>query len=132
MLLAVARTIIQIVSVQRGNGRHRPYLSVEDYQYVNFLTWMTQIFLFVTICLLKCSICMLIMRIKDTKVLKICLYVMMGGLFATNAMPLLVLLAECDPVKKYWKPATPGKCWNTKVRIYSIYVQVGMSTPLPP
>ncbi|OBT91413.1 hypothetical protein VE01_10608 [Pseudogymnoascus verrucosus] len=126
-LLAIGRTIIQIVSVYHGNGRHRVYISDEDYQYVNFLTWMTQIFLFLNIGLLKCSICILILRIKNTPVLNWCLYIMMAGLILTNMECVLVLLAECSPVEKYWHPDVPGKCWDTKVRIYSIYLQVGYS-----
>lgn len=129
MLLAVGRTIVQIVSVKAGNGRHKPYLTTADYQYVNFLSWVTQLFLFVAICILKCSICLLILRIKKTKLLRRCLIGMMGGLVATNGLPLIVLLAECDPVKKYWVPKTPGKCWDTRVRIYSIYFQVGKYIP---
>lgn len=135
-LLAIGRTTIQIISVHHGNGRHRVYISPEEYQYVNFLTWMTQIFLFLNIGLLKCSICILILRIKDTKILKYGLYTMMGGLILTNLECVLVLLAECSPVEKYWNPTVPGKCWNTKVRIYSIYLQVGMCIgelrPVPP
>ena len=91
---------------------------------------MTQIFLFLNIGLLKCSICILILRIKDTPVLNWCLYIMMGGLILTNMLCVIVLLAECSPVQKYWLPDTPGKCWDTRVRIYSIYVQVGSSTPI--
>ncbi|KFX97734.1 hypothetical protein V490_02647 [Pseudogymnoascus sp. VKM F-3557] len=126
-LLAIGRTIIQIVSVYHGNGRHRQYLSEDDYVYVNFLTWMTQIFLFLNIGLLKCSICILILRIKDTPWLNWCLYGMMAGLILTNLECVIVLLAECSPVEKYWLPDTPGKCWDTKIRIYSIYLQVGYS-----
>lgn len=35
-ILAIGRTITQIVSVPRGNGKHRSELSVDDYQFVNF------------------------------------------------------------------------------------------------
>jgi hypothetical protein len=142
-LLAVARTSIQILSVHHGNGRHRWYISQADYEYVNFLTWLTQILLFTNIGLLKCSICLLILRIKNDKVLRYCLYTvsinlsprpqacstnlckMMVGLVLTNLLPIIVLLAQCNPPSKYWRPSTPGKCWPTKVRIYSIYFQVG-------
>ncbi|KAF2690607.1 hypothetical protein K458DRAFT_438484 [Lentithecium fluviatile CBS 122367] len=127
MVLAIVRTGIQIDSVKRGNGRHRWYLSKEDYEYVNFLTWLTQIFLFSNIGLLKCSICILILRIKNEKKLRWFLYAMMIGLVLTNLECILVLLAQCDPVKKYWHPSAPGKCWPTKVRIYSIYLQVAYS-----
>ena len=40
-LLTIGRVTCQIISVQHGNGRHREFLSIEDYQYVNFLTWLT-------------------------------------------------------------------------------------------
>jgi hypothetical protein len=123
------RTSLQIESVKHGNGRHRWYLSQEDYEYVNFLTWMTQIFLFTNIALLKCSICMLILRIKSEKVLGRCLYAMMAGLVVTNAEPIVVLLAQCTPIEKSWATIPHGKCWPTQVRIYSIYVQVGMFDP---
>lgn len=133
--LAIIRTSVQIVSVQHGNGRHRWYLSEADYQYINFLTWLTQLLLFTNIGLLKCSICILILRIKKNRALRWYLYVMMTGLVLTNLLPIVVLLAQCNPPSKYWKPKTPGKCWPTKVRIYSIYLQVGMLplvTQFPP
>ena len=124
-LLAVVRTSIQIDSVKHVNGRHRWYISPADYEYVNFLTWMTQLFLFTNICLLKCSICLLILRIKNEKILRYCLFTMMGGLILTNLLPIIVLLSQCSPTKKSWAPGAPGRCWPTQVRIYSIYVQVG-------
>lgn len=89
------------------------------------MTWLTQLFLFTNIALLKCSICILILRIKNENTLRYCLYGMMAGLILTNLLPIVVLLAECNPTKKYWNPTTPGRCWPTKVRIYSIYFQVG-------
>jgi hypothetical protein len=126
-ILALVRTSLQIESVRHGNGRHRWYLSTVDYEYVNFLTWMTQIFLFTNIGLLKCSICLLILRIKNEKNLRYCLYAMMAGLVVTNLEPIIVLLAQCNPIEKSWKTIPHGRCWPTKVRIYSIYVQVGTS-----
>ncbi|KAF1911273.1 hypothetical protein BDU57DRAFT_560404 [Ampelomyces quisqualis] len=126
-VLAIIRSSLQIASVKRGNGRHRWYLSAEDYEYINFLTWITQIFLFTNIGLLKCSICLLILRIKKEKVLRRCLYAMMVGLVLTNLEPILVLLAQCRPIEKSWKIMPHGKCWPTEVRIYSIYAQVAYS-----
>ncbi|KAK4996969.1 hypothetical protein LTR66_003542 [Elasticomyces elasticus] len=123
--LAVARTIVQIVGVRAGNGRHRAYLSVPAYQHVNFLGWLTQLILFPTIGLLKTSICLLILRIKSTKHLKWFLSGIILGLFLTNGLCFLVLLAECSPVQAYWVPGS-GHCWNPKIRIYSIYLQVGI------
>ncbi|KAK5002057.1 hypothetical protein LTR28_011881, partial [Elasticomyces elasticus] len=115
-----------IVGVRAGNGRHRAYLSVPAYQHVNFLGWLTQLILFPTIGLLKTSICLLILRIKSTKHLKWFLSGIILGLFLTNGLCFLVLLAECSPVQAYWVPGS-GHCWNPKIRIYSIYLQVGIT-----
>ncbi|PSS14843.1 hypothetical protein M430DRAFT_20165 [Amorphotheca resinae ATCC 22711] len=50
----------------------------------------------------------------------------MAGLVITNLEPIIVLLAECSPIKTYWEPEA-GTCWSPQIRIYSIYVQVGYS-----
>lgn len=114
---------IQIASVQHGNGRHIWYLTDDEYIWIVMSSWYTQIILFPTICLLKISICLLLLRIKDTKNAKIVIYTIIVGLVLTNLLPEIVLLAQCTPVETYWRPKA-GKCWNAKVRIYSIYLQV--------
>ena len=124
-LLTIGRVTCQIISVQHGNGRHREFLSIEDYQYVNFLTWLTQLFLFPILCLLKISVCLLVLRIKSTKRLRYALWSLIVLLILTTLLPDIVLLAECDPVSAYWT-SQHEKCWNPNVRIYSIYLQTCM------
>lgn len=124
-LLTIGRVTCQIISVQHGNGRHREFLSIEDYQYVNFLTWLTQLFLFPILCLLKISVCLLVLRIKSTKRLRYALWSLIVLLILTTLLPDIVLLAECDPVSAYWT-SQHDKCWNPNVRIYSIYLQTCM------
>lgn len=121
--LAVARMAIQIVSVRYGNGKHRQFISDHDYQTINMLTWYTQVLLFPTICLMKVSICVLILRIKDTRTLRYVLGIVIIGLILTNFECLVVLLAECSPLKAYWNGTSADHCWPAKVRIYSIYLQ---------
>lgn len=123
-VLAIARMAIQIVQVQNGNGRHRWYITNDQYMFINELGWVAQILLFADNALLKISICLLILRIKSTKWLKWLLYTVMAGLAVTNALCIIVLLAECDPVKTYWDSRT-GHCWDPRVRIYSIYFTIG-------
>jgi hypothetical protein len=124
-LLSIGRIVCQFISVPYGNGRHRPYISKGDYQYVNFLTWLTQLFLFPILCLLKVSVCLLVLRIKNTKSLRWGLRVLMTLLVLTTLLPEIVLLAECSPVSAYWT-SHDAQCWNPMVRIYSIYLQTGM------
>ncbi|GAB1317113.1 Rhodopsin domain-containing protein [Madurella fahalii] len=123
-VLAVARTTIQAVQVVRhGNGRHQVYISHGDYIYNNMLGFYTQIMLFASSCLLKVSICLLLLRIKDTRGLKILLYTVMTGLFVTNFGCIIILLAQCSPVETYWKEAG-GVCWDPKIRIHAFYVTI--------
>ncbi|KAF4632430.1 hypothetical protein G7Y89_g5695 [Cudoniella acicularis] len=125
-LFTLVRTGIQIASVFHGNGRHVWYLSDEDTIWVVMAGWYTQLILFPSICLLKMSIALLLLRIKDTPRTKVAMWIMMAGLIATNLLPVIILLAECSPVQAYWNLST-GKCWNPKIRIYSIYLQVAYS-----
>jgi hypothetical protein len=130
-VLAVTRTVIQGVQSRYGNGRHQVYVSDEDYMYNNMLGFYTQIFLFASSCLLKTSICLLLLRIKDTRGLKIMLYAVIAGLFVTNFGCVIILLAQCHPVETYWK-GTGGVCWDPQVRIYAFYITIGVSPRLAP
>jgi hypothetical protein len=121
-LLTIGRVTCQIISVQHGNGRHREFIAKADYEYINFLTWLTQLFLFPILCLLKISVCLLVLRIKHTKPLRYGLWALIVLLILTTMLPDIVLLAECSPVSAYWK-SQHDKCWNANVRIYSIYLQ---------
>ena len=123
--LCVVRFAIRVVQVnQFGNGRHRWYLSASDYMNNNMLGWYTQVLLFATMCLLKISICLLLLRIKKDKSLKIFLYIIIAGLFITNFGCIVILLAQCRPISTYWTGAG-GVCWDTRVRIYAIYFTIG-------
>lgn len=124
--LAVGRTIVQIVSVPRGNGKHRWQLSTTDYEYVLFCGWLTQLFLFPILALLKTSICLLVLRIKNPPRLRYFLWGVIVGLVLTNLLPEIILLAECSPVHAYWTGNT-ARCWDPRPRIYSIYLQTAYS-----
>lgn len=128
-VLTIARSGLQIASIKYGNGKHRAQVTDAQYIWVVMQGWYTQFILFPTLCLLKCSICLLLLRIKSTPKTKLTLCAVMVGLVVTNAEPVIILLAECTPLKTYWEPSA-GTCWNPKIRIYSIYFQVGMYTPV--
>ena len=123
--LAIARMALQVAQVQHGNGRHRWYITPEQYQDVNMYGWYAQVLLFITNALLKTSILLLILRIQNTKKMRYFIYAMLTGLWIVGIEPVLILLAECDPVATFWR-SSAGKCWNPKVRIYSIYFNIGM------
>ncbi|KAL2878379.1 hypothetical protein SGCOL_006350 [Colletotrichum sp. CLE4] len=120
--LGIVRYGVQCAQGNTGNGKHRWYISTEEYVNNNMLGWFAQILLFASICLLKCSIMLLLLRIKDSSRLKYFLWSVMAGLVITNFGVIIILLAECDPVNAYW--TGNGVCWEAKIRIYSIYLTI--------
>ncbi|KAK1569944.1 uncharacterized protein LY79DRAFT_674344 [Colletotrichum navitas] len=124
-ILGIVRYGVQCAQGASGNGRHRWYISTEQYVHNNMLGWFAQILLFSSICLLKCSIMLLLLRIKDSIKLKYSLWTVMAGLVVTNFGVIVILLAECDPVDAYWTGV--GTCWDAKIRIYSIYLTISYS-----
>jgi hypothetical protein len=123
--LCVARFGVQVAQVNMyGNGRHRWYLNPDDYINNNMLGWYAQVLLFATMCLLKVSICLLLLRIKKDKNLKIFMAILMTGLVITNFGCIVILIAQCKPVSVYWTGGG-GVCWDTRVRIYAIYFTIG-------
>lgn len=126
-VLCVIRVGIQIAQVvEYGNGRHRWYISEEDYVDNNMMGWYAQVLLFATMCLLKVSICLLLLRIKDDQWAKVSMYIIMAGLFITNFGCIVILLAQCRPISVYWT-GKGGECWDTKIRIYAIYFTICQS-----
>lgn len=121
--IALARWGIQVYQVAAlDNGRHRAYVSEEDYEANNRLGWGAQLCLFSSVCLLKLSIMLLILRIKDDRWLRFVMWGAMTGLVVTNGGVIIILLAECRPMG-YWH--ADAVCWDPKVRIYSIYFTIG-------
>ncbi|KAK1991319.1 hypothetical protein LX36DRAFT_352245 [Colletotrichum falcatum] len=123
--LGIVRFGVQCAQGASGNGRHRWHISTEQYVRNNMLGWFAQIILFASICILKCSIMLLLLRIKNSSKLKYFLWSVMAGLVITNFGVIVILLAECDPVDAYWTGV--GICWDAKIRIYSIYLTISYS-----
>ncbi|KAF4445764.1 hypothetical protein F53441_10513 [Fusarium austroafricanum] len=124
-LLGIARFGVQVGQVNIGNGRHRWYISEENYMRNNMLGWVAQILLFASICLLKVSILLLLLRIKDSQRVKYSAWAIMAGLVVTNFGCIIILLSECRPVSAYWTGV--GNCWDPRVRIYYIYATIAFS-----
>ena len=107
-----------------GFGRHQFYLNHLQVQSILKWSWLSQFFLFLTICLVKISISLFILRIKRRGWLKWALYALMAGLVVTTVPCIVMLLAQCQPVRAYWDRAT-GKCWNPHFYANAIWAQVG-------
>ncbi|RYP62993.1 hypothetical protein DL769_007098 [Monosporascus sp. CRB-8-3] len=120
--IAVMRFIVQGVQLRYGNGRHRWYLPQDDYVTNNMLGWYAQHMLFLGMCILKCSIMLLLLRIKNTRKLRWLLGGAMVVLAITSLGCNIILLSECKPISAYW--TGEGVCWDVRIRIYWIYVTI--------
>lgn len=106
LLIANSRMIFQILQSAHGNGRHKDYLTDEQYTLSSKWGWYAQLGLFGGNAFVKISICLLILRIKNTPFLRRLLYSVIGGLIITNATFVIILLAQCSPVNTYWRPVS--------------------------
>ena len=107
-----------------GEGRHMYYLSkpqIENFGVIGWLDWMQT---FITICFCKISICMFLLRIKDTRANKWFMY----SLIAANVVVTIVVTGMfaglCTPPNAYWKINKPGHCL-TKQREMAIVIAQG-------
>lgn len=113
--VAAVQTSFILKCVASGGGRHQFYLSKE--QKLDSTKWNTlsQIPLTVSNCLIKLSICCLIIRITNNRKLVKWMWALMGGLVLVNGACLVNLLAGCRPIQAYWNYAIQNACWSEKI-----------------
>lgn len=127
--LLVVRTGLQIHGVQVYTRSLRSsVLSTVSAELLMEEEWTTQLLSFPTICLLKCSCCLFLLRLEQQqpkrRMVVWFVRIIMAGLIITNLESTIVYLAECSPVKAYWISET-GTCWSDEVRKASLYLQLG-------
>lgn len=127
--LLMVRTGLQIHGIQVYTSSLRSSVfSVSSAGILMKEEWITHLLSFPTICLLKCSCCLFLLRLEQQPKRPIVVWfvrIIMTGLIITNLEPAIVYLAECSPVKAYWI-SEAGTCWPDEVRKASLYLQLGM------
>lgn len=99
-------------------------LSENQFQEILIWTWFTEIAMFTILPLTKISIGFFILRFNDSGWLKWFLYGLMTGLVLTYGACIIVLLAQCRPIRAYWNRSA-GTCWNIKIYNDVIWIQAG-------
>jgi hypothetical protein len=129
ILLAATLTItmdaLSVVGVTHGKGRHVCFLEDESIAEVSKYSWINQIVLFWALLFIKTSICLLVLRVKSTRLLRLTSGLVIGLMVASTLVACVALLVECKPVSAYWSRST-GHCRAPTFRIYSIWIQAGM------
>lgn len=125
-IAATVRYIFGVLQLSHGNGRHRLYISDNDYMMLNKYGWWGQLFHFTSMAFLKVSLCLLILRIQSTRTLQVLLYTVIGGSLIINFAVVIILLAECRPAG-FWR-GNDAQCWPNSIRIYAIWISIGKSS----
>lgn len=127
MILLLVQTVFNGLQYHGGSGRHANTLTQAQFQRVLKYVYITEILLFLVLCFTKISICLFVLRIKNTKPLRRSLNALMVGLVATTIICEVVLFAQCQPFRAFWDQSA-GTCWDLKIYFAVIWVQVGRSS----
>ena len=123
-LLVLIEAVFDGLQYRSGYGRHIFYLSAPQVASTLKWTYMTELFIFPILCLAKMSVCLFVLRIKNTRWLRWCLYSLMAGLIVTTLAGLIILFAECRPIRAYWD-SNAGTCWDPAIYNDALWAQVG-------
>ena len=130
ILTALVLLLVQVVFIglqyQHGSGQHIQDLTLEQAEDVLKYVYATEFLIFPALSLTKISICFFVLRIKNTKAMRIALYAMMTLLVLTSLMCEILLFAQCRPLEAFWDRAA-GTCWDFNIYNNIIWVQVASS-----
>ncbi|KAM3072434.1 hypothetical protein ACMFMG_009235 [Clarireedia jacksonii] len=106
-----------------GIGYHASQLSLEQATLALQLTLAIQVTYAAGVGLVKCSICLLLMRIFSTKKFRIAATIVMGLCIAWATMTILIGFLICHPLDYNWNLKPPGShCGNQTVAYGSVGV----------
>lgn len=107
-----------------GLGRHMYYLSSKERQDLTLIGWLDWMQTFITICTCKISICMFLLRIKNTKQNKYYMYTLIALNVIITIASVGMFIGICIPPDAHWIVGKPGKCISPK-RIMAIVIAQG-------
>ena len=113
-----------------GLGRHMYYLTAKnrkDYTIVSWLDWMQT---FITICFCKISICMFLLRIKNSRLNHYSIYILIACNVIVTIVCVGMFLGICSPLDMYWIIGKSGSCLSAG-RTMAIIIAHGSKTLVP-
>jgi hypothetical protein len=123
-ILTIVLNALSIVGVKHGKGRHVCALDDESISEIGRYSLINQIILFWALFFIKISVCLLVLRVKSTAILRWASGIITALMITSTIVACAALLAECKPVSAYWDRGS-GTCRAPTFRIYSIWVQAG-------
>lgn len=102
------------MGVVNGLGRHEYYLTASQRRISRAIGWADWIQTFITLALVKISICLFLLRIVESRNVKRGMYALIGFTSLFTAICVFVLLGICRPLKAYWVVGVDGQCLSNQ------------------
>ncbi|KAK0507763.1 hypothetical protein JMJ35_009652 [Cladonia borealis] len=114
MIAAMTTTLIGVglitTEVINGLGRHEYCLTPSQRRNTKIIGWVDWMQTFITLMLTKTSICLFLLRIVDSRKIKIAIYALIGCLITFTTICVCLFLGVCRPLKAYWDVGVDGIC----------------------
>lgn len=115
--VAVAAMITSLIGaglitteVINGLGRHEYYLNSAQRRLFHVVGWADWIQTFITLALMKISICLFLLRIVDTKHVVRGMYALITCITLFTVVSIFLFLGVCRPLRAYWDVGVNGAC----------------------
>ncbi|MCJ1389800.1 hypothetical protein MMC18_002657 [Xylographa bjoerkii] len=118
MLFNLTYTILIVVAVDAGNGRHIYYLQPQ--QISDAIRWNSIAFIpgIMAFSIPKLGVAILLMRLLNPSKLQRCLmYFFSIGCIIGSILCAIILWQQCNPPSILWDPAAVGTCWQPSVAV---------------
>ena len=114
-----------------GLGRHEYYLTHSQRRNFKIIGWVDWMQTFITLMLTKTSICLFLLRIVDSRKIKIAIYALIGCLITFTTICVCLFLGVCRPLKAYWDVGVDGVCLSDH-QLESVVLAQGSKIKSPP
>ena len=114
--------------VADGLGRHMYYLTpgqIKNFVIIGWLDWMQT---FITIMFCKISICMFLLRIKNTRANCWFMYTMIACNVIVTTVVVGLFIGICSPPNAYWIVGKDGRCMSN-TRLMAVVISQGSKLP---
>lgn len=128
-IVSILGLALAVVDVHHGAGRHFYYVPQKDASAIVMINHLLEFQNITNTLLIKLSACCFILRIllgANNKIIKRCIFVLMGWMTVISLLTIFMILFECIPVEAAWDPTIKGTCSNGKRELIVGYVLGGM------
>lgn len=93
-----------------GLGRHEYYLTPSQRRNFKLFGWADWIQTVITLMLTKTSICLFLLRIVESRKIKVAIYALIACLITFTTVCVCLFLGVCRPLQAYWSVGVDGVC----------------------